>query len=76
MSDAIKDNYIAWFDYLDDLRSSGATNMFGASPYLMKEFGLSRDVARKVVLSWMNTFDGKTDIEARVQQALDAKASQ
>jgi hypothetical protein len=28
-----------YFEYLEELRQSGVTNMFGASSYLMREFG-------------------------------------
>jgi len=45
-----------YFEYLDDLRESGVTNMFGARPYLMEEFGLSKDEAAKVLTKWMDTF--------------------
>lgn len=34
--------------YLDELRESGVTNMFGATPYVQKEFGLSSRDARLV----------------------------
>ena len=30
--------YVDYFTYLDDLRESGVTNMFGARPYLEAEF--------------------------------------
>ena len=30
------------FEYLDALRESGVTNMFGATPYLMEEFGFDK----------------------------------
>lgn len=53
-------------EYLDDLRESGETNMFGASPYLnadfpdelgeLKSFGRSTDKAQKVLAYWMKTF--------------------
>ena len=43
--------------YLESLRVSGVTNMFGAAPYLEAEFGLSRAEARKVLSEWMNTYD-------------------
>ena len=36
-------------DYLESLRQSGVTNMFGAGVYLTNEFGLSRQDA-KIVL--------------------------
>lgn len=42
--------------YLDELRRSGVTNMFGAGSYLEDEFGLSRDEARTVLGYWMKTF--------------------
>ena len=43
-------------EYLDDLRESGATNMFGAAPYLEDEFALSRKDARTVLVYWMESF--------------------
>lgn len=46
-----------YFEYLDNLRESGVTNMFGACPYLEEEFGLDRTEAMKVLAEWMNTFD-------------------
>ena len=41
------------FTYLEGLRQSGVTNMFGAGPYLEREFGLDRDEANEVLLDWM-----------------------
>ena len=41
------------FTYLNRLRESGRTNMFGAVPYLMDEFDIERDEAREVLLDWM-----------------------
>jgi hypothetical protein len=45
-----------YYSYLNDLRDSGVTNMFGASPYLQEEFGLSRHEAKTVLMSWMKSF--------------------
>jgi hypothetical protein len=45
-----------YFDYLVELRDSGVTNMFGAGPYLQREFGLTRHEARDIVLKWMESF--------------------
>jgi len=42
--------------YLDNLRGSGVTNMFGASSYLVDEFGMSNREASEVLLYWMRTF--------------------
>lgn len=54
-----------FFQYLDDLRESGRTNMFGAGVYVQKEFGLDSDDARFVVTSWMKTFDRATSADDR-----------
>ena len=43
-----------YFNYLEDLRQSGETNMFGAGPYLRKEFGLSRKESHDILDSWMS----------------------
>ena len=45
-----------YFSYLDVLRETGVTNMFGASPYLQQEFGLTRYEAKDILLAWMNSF--------------------
>tara|TARA_B100000768_G_scaffold147985_1_gene141752 strand:- start:7517 stop:7678 length:162 start_codon:yes stop_codon:yes gene_type:complete len=45
-----------YFAYLELLRDSGVTNMFGAGPYLESAFDLSRSEARKVLSSWMESF--------------------
>ena len=45
------------FEYLDNLRDSGITNMFGAVPYLQTDLGLSRNEASRVLREWMETFD-------------------
>mgnify|MGYP003111165270 CR=1 FL=1 len=41
------------FKYLDDLRASGETNMFGAGIYLQEEFGLGKREAREFLAKWM-----------------------
>ena len=43
--------------YLDDLRESGITNMFGAAPYLAKNFGLTRQASKDILVYWMKTFE-------------------
>jgi hypothetical protein len=43
-------------DYLDELRESGETNMFGAGPYLANEFALMLPEAHAVLSYWMKTF--------------------
>lgn len=58
------------FEFLDGLRESGATNMFGAAPYVQADIGVSSKDARKLLSLWMDTFDGETSVEDRVAVAL------
>jgi len=54
--DCVEDEYL---EYLDNLRESGVTNMFGATPYLIQNFPeLSNPDAKKVLLYWMENFTG------------------
>ena len=39
------------YDYLNTLRESGITNMFGAAVYLQDEFGFVRKEAKEWLLS-------------------------
>ena len=41
------------FEFLNRLRESGETNMFGASPYLACAFDLPKREASKVLIEWM-----------------------
>ena len=45
------------FIYLDELRDSGVTNMFGAAPYLQREFGLEKREAREILAKWMQSMN-------------------
>ena len=44
------------FEYLDELRESGVTNMFGAGPYVERRFDLPASEANDVLVRWMDTF--------------------
>lgn len=44
------------FVFLDELRESGETNMYGAGPYVEDEFDVDRRTARSLVVEWMETF--------------------
>lgn len=47
--------------FLDDLRESGITNMFGAGRYLTNEFpSLTSKEGSKILSYWMKTFSKKT----------------
>ena len=45
------------FDYLNNLRRSGDTNMFGASPYLENEFNIEQRKASDVLVKCMDGFN-------------------
>ena len=45
-----------YFEYLNNLRDSGVTNMFGAGPYLQQAFGLTKYEARDILIQWMESF--------------------
>ena len=47
----------AHLEFLDDLRESGATNMFGASPYIETAFpDLTGKEVKDLLLYWMDSF--------------------
>lgn len=46
-----------YYIYLEMLRRTGVTNMFGATPYLMEEFDLTKTEAIKILSSWMNNYN-------------------
>ena len=46
------------YSYLNVLRNSCVTNMFGATPYIMKEFHVGRKEASKLLADWMRQFKG------------------
>ena len=43
--------------YLEMLRRSGVTNMYGAAPYLQKEFNISKQEAVKILADWMKNYN-------------------
>jgi len=44
------------FEYLEELRESGETNMFGSTAYVMETFEISKVMARKFVSTWMESY--------------------
>ena len=44
------------FVFLDGVRESGVTNMYGASPYIREEFECTRYEANRLLAKWMETF--------------------
>lgn len=48
-------------EFLDRLRLSGVTNMYGVVPYIREEFPeLSRHEAQTLFSYWMKTFSART----------------
>ena len=47
------------FDYLNELRDSGETNMFGAGIYVSTQFGVDKKEASGVVTKWMANFNAE-----------------
>ena len=44
------------FAFLDNLRESGITNMFGATPYLVDEFDIDKKAASILLMAWMQQY--------------------
>jgi len=45
------------FNYLNDLRESGATNMFGAGAYIVERFDIDKRQASEILSKWMDNFN-------------------
>lgn len=44
--------------FLERLRQSGETNMYGAVPYLLAQFDeLSQEDAKNILLDWMHNYN-------------------
>jgi len=43
------------FEYLDELRESGVTNMWGSPAYLQEEFGMNKQEARDHFFEWIES---------------------
>ena len=46
-----------YYEYLENLRKSGITNMWGGVPFLVDEFGLSYDEAKAILQDWIKNYD-------------------
>lgn len=43
--------------FLDELRESGVTNMFGAGSYVERHFDLPKKEAGEILIYWMKSFE-------------------
>lgn len=47
-----------FFEFLDELRDSGVVNMYGAAPYLQREFGIHNKIdAYRILEAWMDSYE-------------------
>ena len=44
-------------NFLEALRRSGVTNMYGAVPYLVEKFDLPQARAKDILTAWISTYD-------------------
>ena len=49
--------------YINELRISGATNMWGASPYVEAEFSIERKESNRLLTLWMENFNEEGNYE-------------
>lgn len=61
---------VEFFEYLDELRESGATNMSGATPFIERKFSLPYKEAGAVLMLWMDTFNHDQTLEERAEAAI------
>lgn len=47
-------------EYLNLLRDSGATNMFGATTFIQDEFNLDKKESRRLLSLWMKNFNDES----------------
>jgi len=50
-------------EFLNALRESGITNMFGASSYIEDEFGTDKKESRRLLSLWMTNFNDECKYE-------------
>ena len=62
-SDSINKDWEKYYIYLEKLRQSGETNMYGAAPYLEQAFPETKDMidgsklSYQILVNWMNNYD-------------------
>jgi len=62
-----KRSWTRYFDYLDKLRDSGRTNMWGAGAYLAQEYPrLTDSEVSQITAAWMETFDPNKTPQERI----------
>lgn len=67
-----RDSVEQYFEWLDELRASGAVNMSGARPLLAEEFGLDRALSTAVHAAWMQSYDGESSAADRAAKMFNS----
>lgn len=52
----MREEWIRYYEFLEELRQSGETNMYGATPYLQDQFGLDKNEAFEILGNWMDNY--------------------
>ena len=57
------------FEFLDELRDSGVTNMWGATPFIVSRFHYTYKKATEIHLMWIRSFDPEKTMDERLEVA-------
>jgi len=60
------------FEYLDQLRASGRTNMWNASAYIVRELCWPPHEASEATVLWIRTYSRDVPVAQRVAQGIEA----
>jgi hypothetical protein len=63
------------FEYLDELRNDGATNMYGAATYVQRDLCWPKHEAAAACKAWRDTFDANATVDMRVARAIQGDAA-
>lgn len=61
MQNQIKEEWEEYYKFLEALRRTGATNMWGATPYLVEAFQISHALAKDILTSWIDNYEALSE---------------
>jgi len=64
----MREQWTAYFEYLDALRKSGITNMFAAGPHIAAKFDLPINKANAILKEWIRTFSDEESAFVRAEK--------
>jgi hypothetical protein len=59
------DQWVAYFEFLDEYRASGRGNVYGVAPELAQKFGITLPAAKSIFITWMETFNDEDSAAVR-----------